>query len=47
MQINNVRARLFSTKVSIFTHFFLIYAHLCAKKVVILHRELISGNVCL
>ena len=45
MQINIVRARLFLTKVSIFTHFFLIYAHLCAKKAVILQHELISGNV--
>jgi len=39
----SVRARLFSPKMSIFTHFYIIYAHACAKKVVILHRELISG----
>ena len=44
MQINSVRARLFYTKVSIFTHFFGICAQLIEKKVVILQRELISGN---
>lgn len=44
MQINVVRARLFYTKVSIFTHFFGISAQLIEKKVVILQRELISGN---
>ena len=42
MQINNVRARLFLPKTSIFTHFFQIYAHACAKKAVILQREIIS-----
>ena len=40
MQINNVRARLFLPKTSIFTHFFQIYAHACAKKAVILQREI-------
>lgn len=44
MQINNVRARLFLPKTSIFTHFFQIYAHACAKKAVILQREIISLN---
>ena len=44
MQINNVRARLFLPKTSIFTHFFQIYAHACAKKAVILQREIISGT---
>ena len=29
--------------VSIFTHFFLIYTHIFAKKVVILQHEIISG----
>ena len=33
----------FFPKMSIFTHFFLIYAHAYAKKAVILHRELVSG----
>lgn len=42
MQINNVRAQRFLRKMSIFTHFFLIYAHVFEKKVVILQRELIS-----
>ena len=46
MQINNVRARLFLPiflpKTSIFTHFFQIYAHACAKKAVILQREIMS-----
>ena len=45
MQIKKVRARIFLAKVSIFTHFFLICAHLCAKKAVILQRDLISPNV--
>ena len=36
--------RLFSTKVSIFTHFFSIYTHAYAKKAVILQRELISAK---
>ena len=47
MQIKKVRARIFLAKVSIFTHFFWISAHLCAKNVVILQREIISGNVYL
>ena len=44
MQINNVRMRVFLPKMSIFTHFFLLYAHTFQKKAVILQRDLISGN---
>ena len=45
MQIKRNAREIFEHKMSIFTHFFLIYAHLCAKKVVILQRDLISPIV--
>ena len=35
----------FMRKVSNFTHFFIIYTHVFAKKAVILQRDLISPNV--
>ena len=42
MQIKRYARGIFLQKVSIFPHFFWISAHLCAKNVVILQREIIS-----
>ena len=36
-QIKRYAREIFLLKVSIFTHFFKIYTHVCAKKAVILH----------
>ena len=43
IQIKNACACTFFEKMSIFLHFFYIYAHVFQKKVVILQRDLLCG----